>query len=211
MVDLPRRLAYVPLEELRPAVDNGDRIHDLPAVIAAIRDLGFNDPLFTDDRTGRLVSGHGRVEALVQMQLDGMPCPEGIVVDDDGGWLVPVVRGWDSKTDARATAQLLAFNQLPENGRYNDYGLARLLEQVATDDAALLDATGFDADRLDDLLRTVNPERLGDQEDETDLFPETDGERPDDGKGQPDVLDDEREPHQVECPSCGHRFAKAAG
>ena len=51
MIDLPRRLAYVPLVEIRPAIDNGGRTHD-----------GFAIPART--RVQRLASGFRREGVL---------------------------------------------------------------------------------------------------------------------------------------------------
>src|SRR6202008_1960184 len=84
----------------------------------------------------------------------------GIVIGHDGGCLVPMLRGWASKDDTEASAALIALNHITENARWNDYGLAELLETIATDGPEMLDATGFDGEALDELLRTINPERL---------------------------------------------------
>lgn len=211
---LPRRLAYVPLESIRPAENNGGRIHDLPAIRTSLSLLGFADPLKEDERTGRLVGGHGTVEALVEMMEDGEPPPEGVIIDDDGGWLVPVFTGWRSKDDGSASALLLGLNRIPGNARYTDYGLASLLEEVATDHAELLDATGFPAESIDELLRYVTPERLN-EADPDDPFalagkPEHVVETPTgDGTGTPDILDSHRPP-LITCPECAAEFTHPA-
>jgi hypothetical protein len=58
-----RRLEYVPLDDLQPAARNPKR-HDLPAIGRSIDTFGYVEPVVLDERTGRLVAGHGRVEQL---------------------------------------------------------------------------------------------------------------------------------------------------
>ncbi|MEU8356488.1 hypothetical protein AB0C27_10810 [Nonomuraea sp. NPDC048882] len=40
--------------------------------------------------------------------------PEGVKIGDDGVWLVPILRGWTSRSDAEAEAYLVAANRLTE-------------------------------------------------------------------------------------------------
>src|SRR4051812_7130293 len=92
---------YVPLPEVATAVRN-PKSHDTPAVMASIARFGFLDPVIEDGRTGRLIAGHGRLEALVSMAGAAQEPPSGIEVAEDGTWQVPVTRGWASRSDEDA-------------------------------------------------------------------------------------------------------------
>lgn len=157
---LPRWLTYVPLEQVIPAARN-PRTHDAKAIRRAIVEFGFTAPLRVDERTQRLIAGHGRLAALVALYEEGAAMPGGIVADDDGSWLVPLIRGWASRTDAEAEAQIIADNRLTENGGWHHQTLGAMLENLNAAAAPLLDLTGFDGAAMDDLLRTVNVEGLG--------------------------------------------------
>jgi DNA modification methylase len=72
--------------------------------------------------------------------------------DFDGDWLVPVVRGVAFNSDAEIEAYLVADNRLTILGGWNEPELASLLQDLAAQDTALLEATGYDADDLQALL-----------------------------------------------------------
>jgi ParB-like chromosome segregation protein Spo0J len=55
---------------------------------------GVVEPPVLDERTGRLVAGHGRLEAFAEARAVGLDAPEGVRVNAKGEWLVPVIRGW---------------------------------------------------------------------------------------------------------------------
>lgn len=240
-MDLPRSLTYVPLEQIRPALSN-PRAHDRAGIIASITRFGLGPAMMVDERTGRLILGHGRLEALVEMRTNGYPnpkyspawagiepellweAPEGVVLDDDGGWLVPMQRGWRSRTDAEAAAMVVADNKLTENATWHNVGLAELMEQVVTEDASLLDAVGMSGDELDALLRTVSVERLTDPDPDATVLP--DATDPKDGAQSIDVPpaigqdadralgdDDEGtsyEEDRTTCPACAHSWVRDA-
>lgn len=69
-----RRLEYVPLDELKPAERNPKR-HAGDAIQASIGKFGYVEPIVLDERTGRLVAGHGRLEALLAERDSGKPPP----------------------------------------------------------------------------------------------------------------------------------------
>jgi len=147
-----RRLEYMPLEAIPPAPVN-PKAHDLGQLHTSVGRFGFTEPMLLDERTGRLVAGHGRLETLQQMKAQGQAPPDGVVVAPDGTWQAPVIRGWASKSDADASAYLLASNRLVELGAWHDAALADLLKELAAQDA--LEGTGFDADDLDELLKGI--------------------------------------------------------
>jgi ParB-like chromosome segregation protein Spo0J len=117
---------YLPLDWLVPAERN-PKGHDIDGIRSSIETFGFMDPTLLDGRTGRLISGHGRMETLVVMRDAGAEPPAGIVVDKNG-WLVPVTHGWESRSDADAA--LVALNRLPERGGWDNAGLVELLTEL---------------------------------------------------------------------------------
>lgn len=162
----PRRLEYVPVD-LLPDHPRNPRDHDLATLRASVLRFGYTTPALMDERTGLLAEGHGRKKATIALRDGGRPGdlpddapwpPEGIVVGDDGTWLVPLVRGWASANDTEAEAYLLAGNQ---RGGWLPDVLADMLGDLATSDA--LDGTQFTTDDLDALLADLGAGELPDQ------------------------------------------------
>lgn len=150
---MTRRLEYTPIVDLVPARQNPKR-HDLAALGASIGRFGYVEPVVVDERTGRLVAGHGRLEELQALLREGRPPPPGIEVDEFGAWMVPVVRGWASTTEAEADAYLVASNRTTELGGWDDVGLAALLEDLSS--TGDLVGTGYDDDSLAALLEGLS-------------------------------------------------------
>src|SRR5688572_25262262 len=98
-----RRIEYMRLDVLEGAVMNPKRHASLAASFTR---FGFADALILDERTGRLVAGHGRRDQLRELHAAGSPAPEGVRTDSEGAWLIPVQRGWSSISDGDAEAFL---------------------------------------------------------------------------------------------------------
>ncbi|MFE1270613.1 ParB N-terminal domain-containing protein [Streptomyces sp. NPDC058758] len=199
----PRYITYVPLTDL-PADPANPKGHEIERVIASITDHGFVETVVADERTGMLIAGHGRREALIEMQIRGLPLPDGLLLDDDGGWLVPVTRGWASKDDRQARALLILLNRLPEAGGWLPGPLATILEDLATADPDLLDSLCFTDDEMENLLRQVDPETLPQGPDGTSTTDHDDLYSGDGGLA--DSGDDDRATSTC-CPACGHVFS----
>ncbi|MFD9190437.1 hypothetical protein ACFWCA_19665 [Streptomyces phaeochromogenes] len=200
----PRYVAYVPLTDLPPATRNPKR-HELELITASIDMHGLVEIPVVDERTQRTLHGHGRRESLIEMQARGMTMPGGLVLDEDGGWLVPVLRGWSSRSEAEAEALAIKLNRLPGEGGWDPREFAAVLEDLATNAAELFDSLAIPADEMDTLFGRVDPETLpgGNREDEKPLLHLPDeGER--DGGLSPD--DEGRDAHTA-CPACGHQFS----
>ncbi|MCC9309118.1 hypothetical protein LN042_18865 [Kitasatospora sp. RB6PN24] len=150
----PRYIEYMPLDEIRPAERN-PKGHDDGGLDASVDRFDFTEPGLLDERTGRLVAGHGRYDTLQRRHGSGKPAPEGVVVAEDGTWTVPVVRGWASVDDAHAEAYLIASNHLTTKGGWDGEGLADMLNGLEAVDPDLFAATGFDHTQLDALLNDV--------------------------------------------------------
>lgn len=151
-----RNITYMPLDELVPAARNPKK-HRLDLLRSSMDRFGFAAPVLRDERTGRLVVGHGRAETLSQMRDAGQSPPDGVQLDTGGRWLVPVVRGWASRSDAEAEAYLLADNKHSELGGWDDAGLTSALTDLAGFDFDLAELTGWAPSELEDLLNAAAP------------------------------------------------------
>lgn len=157
--ELPRRLEYLPLSTVEEAARN-PRTHDREGIAAAINRHGLGELPLLDERTGRLVAGHGRIRDLRDRYGRGQDPPGGIVVDDDGEWRVPIIRGWASTSDDAAVAYLVGSNDLIASGGWDMAGLAELLTELRDADPSWLEAVGHTSDDLDDMLALLEPPDL---------------------------------------------------
>jgi hypothetical protein len=178
-----RALQYMPLDEILPALRN-PKGHDEQLIDRLIKEHGFLDALVLDDRTGRLIAGHGRLEQLTAAHAAGAQLPDGIITIEDGRWAAPVLTGWASRDDDQAHAAGVGLNQGTIAGGFIPQDLAPLLEDLKA--AGYLDGTGFTPADLDAL--------------------QADLRGPD-----PDLLDSGSQPrldhlNNVTCPECGHEF-----
>ncbi|BCK73070.1 hypothetical protein Srufu_070230 [Streptomyces libani subsp. rufus] len=205
-VPAPRYTTYVPLEDLAPAPGNPKQ-HEVERIIESIRTHGFVDQPIADERTGTILGGHGRREALIEMQARGERLPGGLLLDNDGGWLVPVQRGWASRSDAEAKALNIKLNKISADGGWQPRSLAAYLEDIVTADAELFDSLAIPEDELESLLRQVDPETLpgaiNDGQAPVLHLPD-DSRHGLDGDGL--SPDDEGRARLATCPACGHAF-----
>lgn len=144
-----RRVELVPLDELRPAVRNA-KAHADAEIAASIGRFGVIDLPVLDERTGHLVAGHGRLDALRAAHEAGESPPEGVEARD-GDWLVPVVRGWASRSDADAEAAGVALNRLTELGGWERGLLGEILGDYRQDADWFL-GTGYGPEDVEALL-----------------------------------------------------------
>ena len=166
-----RQIDYTPLDGIAAAVRN-PKGHDVDGIASSIARFGFVGPVVPDERTGRLVAGHGRILALQAMRDAGQSPPAGVRLADDGTWLAPVLVGWSSRSDAEADAFLVADNEWTIRGSWDDAQLGDLLDDIAAADPDLLAVTGFTAD---DVLALVAADRAtgrGDEDEDDEEIPE---------------------------------------
>jgi hypothetical protein len=119
------RIQMVPLGHLRKWPRN-PKGHDIPAIKASFDRFGFVQNLVIDEKSGNLVAGHGRLQALVELKDAGAQPPKRIEVRD-GEWLVPVLRGIEFASEREAEDYLLADNRLTEKGGWEPTALAPIL------------------------------------------------------------------------------------
>lgn len=137
------------LDELVAAEQN-PKAHDEASLDASLTRFGYVEPIVRDDRTGRLVSGHGRTERIRARHAAGDDPPEGVEADE-GQWRVPVVTGWASKDDVEANAAIIALNRIGERGGWHEEDLAGMLTNLGTAGAGL-EGTGYEPDDVTELL-----------------------------------------------------------
>lgn len=148
-----RQIRYVPLDDLAPA-DRNAKLHDGPTIAASIGRFGFVDVPVMDERTAKLVAGHGRREDLLARRARGEDPPDGVRVTK-GEWLVPVVCGWSSVDDNEALAVGIALNRTVEAGGWNLADLGSILEDLASTDQGL-EGLGYDDADLAELLARLD-------------------------------------------------------
>lgn len=133
---------YMFLDELHSALRNPKQ-HDAEMIATSVDRHGFADPIILDERTGRVVAGHGRIEALgLLWSTNPVKTPEHIQVKS-GRWQVPVTRGWASKDDAHAEAFLLTHNHSTIRGGWDMREVEEMLDDLALVDESLFDEIGL--------------------------------------------------------------------
>jgi hypothetical protein len=144
-------LEYVRVADLPPDPDNPKR-HEIEGIRRSIAELGYIEPAILDGRTGTLIAGHGRKEALTLMEAEGDDVPRGIVKRKDG-WYSPVIHGWASDDDDMAKAALVGLNEWVIQGGYEPHALVAVLQRLdASPRPHLLALAGSSKQRLDDLM-----------------------------------------------------------
>lgn len=153
---MPKRwMEYMRLEDLARAERN-PKDHDAELIQASLRRFGYVEAIALDERTGRLVAGHGRLDQLEQAMAAGEDPPDGIDLDDDGHWRAPVQRGWESADDEEAKAYVVTSNQATIAGGWKPRELVEVLEELAAGPG--LDGVGFDSSAIDELRAGLTPE-----------------------------------------------------
>jgi hypothetical protein len=180
-----RRIEYLPVADLVDDPRN-PKVHADDVLDASLERFGYTAPIEIDERTGRLISGHGRKAMLLRAEAAGEPVPDGIEVGPDGRWQAPVVRGWASRDDDEALAYLVASNRTVEAGGWVVPELAGILASLY--EGPGLSGTGYIPIDLEALLAEVRPQF-----------------DPEDPDGQPRL--DVRNP--TICPNCGHSWHKS--
>jgi hypothetical protein len=178
------RIEYLPLEEI-PDDERNAKGHRLAEIDQSMDRHGFVEPVVIDERTGKLLSGHGRKGSLIARRDAGGAPPVHVEIAEDGSWTLPVVRGVRTPNDAEAAALIVGVNELVIAGGWDPRRLAAMLEEARATPRSL-EGTGYTGARLDEMLAELAGP------DSPDAFPIVD----------PDALDT---PHQ--CPSCGYRWS----
>ena len=126
---LPLWIEYVPVEDLKDAPRNPKQ-HSLEEIKASMRRFGFVMPGGVNEQTGAMFAGHGRRDALISMKMAGEPAPVRII-EKDGKWFAPILRGVAFKDEQEAEAYLLADNRLTKIGGEDEELLAKMIAELS--------------------------------------------------------------------------------
>ena len=155
-------IEYLDLSDLHEVEDNPQE-HDVAAIKRSITEMGFSQPLIVD-RNNRIVGGHGRKKALLELQEEGFEL---------AGKGVPVIRG--DYSEKEASVLLLALNRI--QGYPDPMKLAEYTNRVlGAFDMELpeLEVAGFTLPELQDIQQLAQlPDALAASiADEAGLTPE---------------------------------------
>jgi len=134
-----------PIERLI-AYANNPRLHseaDLDKIAASIDEWGWTNPVLVDEK-GVLIAGHGRAAAAARLGLKSIP--------------VIVARGW---SEDQKQAYRLADNELAARASWDPDLLRNELGDLKFSGFDL-ELTGFEPDRLEDILAGLGSSGLTD-------------------------------------------------
>ena len=143
------KLSYL----LKHEWDGNPKAHDIEDIKESMRRFGFTAPLLFDEKTKRIVAGHGRLHSLADMKADKEKPPKGIDVDGKD-WLVPTIRGLTFKDKVEAAAYVIADNRLTEVGGWDDAALLTMLKDLRESDGLL--GTGYSEREVDKLMKLLS-------------------------------------------------------
>ena len=75
-------IVFTPLSEIQEA-DRNVKDHDIGSIHESMNRFGFTSPLLMNEKTGKLVAGHGRIETLKQKKQFNESPPSNIQVDEE--------------------------------------------------------------------------------------------------------------------------------
>ena len=153
------KVKYIRIDEILGA-DINPKDHDIGVLITAIKRFGFTSPLIRNDDTKKLVAGHGRLEALINMYKSEYSLPRGILKDEDGMWLVPVFTGLNFENEEEALSYLIADNKLSEIGGWDEKALLDMLKDIDN-----LEGVGFDHTDAQEILDNIEADWEADDTD----------------------------------------------
>lgn len=132
----------VEIDKIKPS-DNNARVHSskqVKQIMESIKEFGFTNPLIIDTEYN-LIAGHGRLEALKQLNK--------IDFKDNPILNVPCIQVKDL-SDTQKRALCLADNQIALNSTWDNEKLQDELEKLANENFNF-DCLGFDDSVLNDL------------------------------------------------------------
>lgn len=180
------RIEYMPLSALLSLTwDGNPKDHAITELQESLGRFGYVSPILLDETTNKILAGHGRLESLSALKASGQPAPDR-VAEQDGEWLIPVVRGVHLSSDVDARAYVVADNKHVELGGWVQANLSTWLQDLQADGGSLL-GTGFSEIEVNALFEKFNAENLPSE------FPEYTEEIA-------------KEVKKVTCPHCGEEF-----
>lgn len=142
-----RKIVYMSLDDLHSA-DRNAKDHDEELIHDSISRFGLVEIPTLDERTKKIISGHGRRDELRALR-DRCEDPPADVRVEKGVWLVPVSRGWASDNDDEALAAGIALNRAGEKGGWK---FDELVEDLQSLEAVGFEGMGFGPDDVQSML-----------------------------------------------------------
>jgi hypothetical protein len=159
-MDEKLRLEYVSLSKVI-LWENNLKLHDIGGVINSIKQHGFKDPPkyepYLNNGSGGIVEGNGRSVALDNMRKNGENPPRGVLVTEDGDWLIPILFGVDADSEAAAEAYGIDHNvttilggdfDITDHMRMWEHGFVDQLIDLREQSAGVTSFSGDDIDLL---------------------------------------------------------------
>jgi len=148
------RFEVVPISQIRKNPQN-PRLHNrhqVRVLARNIRRLGYNAPILID-KSGMIVSGHARVEALKMLGVEE----------------VSVVR-LDHLSEEQVKAYMIADNRIAEMSAFGDQELALVLKELYEINLDVVaESTGFDIAEIELRIQSLEPPEEGDADDDVEV------------------------------------------
>ena len=123
---------------------------DVAMIIKSIAQFGYNRSVSLW-RDNVVIAGNHTVKALQQMENEGYDPPQNVTVIANQ-WIIEVTDA-SHLSDKEAEAYAIADNRASDIATNDESQLASLLQQLQNEDEQLFQATGWNSDDLQELLR----------------------------------------------------------
>lgn len=163
-------IEYLDISKIESMASN-PKDHAIDQLYASFERFGFITPMIVNEATNKLVAGKGRLDGLRQQKAMGNKPPLRIVVDEQGKWLAPVIRGISFENESEALAYVIADNRLTELGGWHTDLLTDQLGELSaqsTDDNNMLAGLGYDFDDVDKMLANMGEHNKQNNSKQTD-------------------------------------------
>ncbi len=145
------RVEYLPLGSIQRAKVNPKR-HATEDLSISVGRFGYVDPMIRDDATGRIVAGHGRLDALLERQQSGHEPPRNVQLRADGEWLIPVLVGNSFENEDEASAFLIGSNRLSEYGGWEQEQLNAMIHDLS-ERGVSMEGVGWSPQQIEAMIR----------------------------------------------------------
>lgn len=151
---LQGRPEFVPISQIRQNPQNPRRHnrHQIRVLARSMRRLGYNSPIVID-KSGMIVSGHARFEALLMHGVEK-------------AWVVRL----DHLSEEQVKAFMIADNKISEMSEFDDEKLARLLKELDHINIEIVaESTGFDVAEIELRIQSLDPPEESETDDDVEV------------------------------------------
>lgn len=180
-----------PIEKLIP-YDRNPRVHtedQVQQIKESIKEFGFLNPIIVASDAG-ILAGHGRLMAANQLGLREVP----VIVADH-------------LTDEQRKAFIIADNKIAANSHWDEEVLSELVDELDMDGFDL-EILAFSLPELEELTVGTAPVKRRKSRPASSVPVTRVAPAPEPPKSNiPTAGEAKRDPEEIECPNCSHRFA----